>query len=400
MNSAIGPYKGGLRFHPSVNLSILKFLAFEQVFKNSLTTLPLGGGKGGSDFDPKGQERRRGHALLPELHERALSTHRRQHDVPAGDIGVGGREIGFLFGQYKRLANEFTGVLDRQGCQLGRLTGSPRGHGVRHRLLRRRTCWRRATTRSQGKTCLVSGSGNVAQYATEKLIELGAKRRHPVRLQRLRLRRSGHRPREARLRHGAEESCVAAGSTSTPRSSPSAVFTAADDFARFTTRSVVPSRRTARSRARPRTRSMRQRRQAPPRQRRATSSPRGPTCRRPPRASSCSWTRRSCSAPARRPTPAVSRSPGSRWRRTACATAWTRDEVDNRLQGHHVGRPPPPASTDRRPVRRTRQLRHGREHLGVLEGRRLDDGPGHRLDARSDSGDLDSLAWRWRRAPA
>jgi glutamate dehydrogenase (NADP+) len=121
-NSAIGPYKGGLRFHPSVNLSILKFLGFEQIFKNSLTTLPMGGGKGGSDFDPKGKSTR-GHALLPELHDGALPPHRPDTDVPAGDIGVGGREIGYLFGQYKRIRNEWSGVLTGKGLVLRRLAG-------------------------------------------------------------------------------------------------------------------------------------------------------------------------------------------------------------------------------------------------------------------------------------
>ena len=120
MNSAIGPYKGGLRFHPSVNLGILKFLAFEQVFKNALTTLPMGGGKGGSDFDPKGQERQRSDALLPGLHGRTLrATSALIRDVPAGDIGVGGREIGYLFGMYKKLRNEFTGVLTGKGLGWG-----------------------------------------------------------------------------------------------------------------------------------------------------------------------------------------------------------------------------------------------------------------------------------------
>jgi glutamate dehydrogenase (NADP+) len=118
-NSAIGPYKGGLRFHPSVNLGILKFLGFEQVFKNSLTSLPMGGGKGGSDFDPKGQIRRRGDALLPEFHDRVGRHIGPDTDVPAGDIGVGAREIGYLFGQYKRLRNEFTGVLTGKSLKWG-----------------------------------------------------------------------------------------------------------------------------------------------------------------------------------------------------------------------------------------------------------------------------------------
>ena len=140
MNSAIGPYKGGLRFHPSVNLGILKFLAFEQVFKNSLTTLPMGGGKGGADFDPKGKSdnevMRFCQSFMTEL-SRHIGP---DTDVPAGDIGVGGREIGFMFGQYKRLRNEFTGVLTGKGPGLGRLADSSRSHRLWLRLLRARKC--------------------------------------------------------------------------------------------------------------------------------------------------------------------------------------------------------------------------------------------------------------------
>jgi glutamate dehydrogenase/leucine dehydrogenase len=147
MNSAIGPYKGGLRFHPTVNLGVLKFLAYEQVFKNSLTTLPMGGGKGGSDFDPKGKSDNEVMAFCQSFMTELFRHIGPNTDVPAGDIGVGGREIGFLFGQYKRLKNEFTGVLTGKGREWG---GS---------LIR----------------CCVSGSGNVAQYATEKATELGGK---------------------------------------------------------------------------------------------------------------------------------------------------------------------------------------------------------------------------------
>jgi glutamate dehydrogenase (NADP+) len=174
MNSAIGPYKGGLRFHPTVNLSVLKFLAFEQVFKNSLTTLPLGGGKGGSDFDPKGKSdgevMRFCQSFMTELQKHIGSY----TDVPAGDIGVGGREIGYLFGQYKRLANQFRGVLTGKGVQFGGSLIRPEatGYGLiyfaNEALKAHDDCL-------EGKTCAVSGSGNVAQYATEKLIELGAK---------------------------------------------------------------------------------------------------------------------------------------------------------------------------------------------------------------------------------
>jgi len=174
MNSAIGPYKGGLRFHPSVNLGILKFLAFEQVFKNSLTTLPMGGGKGGSDFDPKGKSdnevMRFCQSFMTELHRHIGPD----TDVPAGDIGVGGREIGFLFGQYKRLKNEFTGVLTGKGLSWGGSLIRPEATGYGAVYFAAEMLATRNET-LQGKTCLVSGSGNVAQYTVEKLLELGAR---------------------------------------------------------------------------------------------------------------------------------------------------------------------------------------------------------------------------------
>jgi len=174
MNSAIGPYKGGLRFHPSVNLGILKFLAFEQVFKNSLTTLPMGGGKGGSDFDPKGKSdnevMRFCQSFMTEL-QRHIGP---DTDVPAGDIGVGGREIGYLFGQYKRLRNEFTGVLTGKGLNWGGSLIRPEATGYgcvyfAEEMLKSRK------DKLEGKLCLVSGSGNVCQYTIEKLLDLGAK---------------------------------------------------------------------------------------------------------------------------------------------------------------------------------------------------------------------------------
>jgi len=174
MNSALGPYKGGLRFHPSVNLGILKFLAFEQVFKNSLTTLPMGGGKGGSDFDPKGKSNneimRFCQAFMAELFRHIGAD----TDVPAGDIGVGGREIGYLFGMYKKLRNEFTGVLTGKGLNWGGSLIRPEatGYGAVYFAAEM------LTTRSKtfdGKVCLVSGSGNVAQYTVEKIIDLGGK---------------------------------------------------------------------------------------------------------------------------------------------------------------------------------------------------------------------------------
>ncbi len=174
MNSAIGPYKGGLRFHPSVNLGILKFLAFEQVFKNSLTTLPLGGGKGGSDFDPKGKSdtevMRFCQSFMTELYRHIGPN----TDVPAGDIGVGGREIGFLFGQYKRIRNEFTGVLTGKGLNWGGSLIRPEATGYGSVYFAAEMLATRRDT-LEGKVCLVSGSGNVAQYTTEKLIQLGAK---------------------------------------------------------------------------------------------------------------------------------------------------------------------------------------------------------------------------------
>lgn len=174
MNSAIGPYKGGLRFHPSVTLGMLKFLAFEQVFKNSLTTLPMGGGKGGSDFDPKGKSdsevMRFCQSFMTELHRHIGPD----TDVPAGDIGVGGREIGYLFGQYKRMANEFTGVLTGKGLGWGGSLIRPEATGYGAVYFAAEMLSTRGET-LEGKTCLVSGSGNVAQYASEKLLELGAK---------------------------------------------------------------------------------------------------------------------------------------------------------------------------------------------------------------------------------
>ena len=174
MNSAIGPYKGGLRFHPSVNLGILKFLAFEQVFKNALTTLPMGGGKGGSDFDPKGKSddevMRFCQSFMTEL-QRHIGQFT---DVPAGDIGVGGREIGFLFGQYKRIRNEFVGVLTGKGLNWGGSLIRPEATGYGAVYFAAEMLQTRGET-LEGKTCIVSGSGNVAQYTTEKLLDLGAK---------------------------------------------------------------------------------------------------------------------------------------------------------------------------------------------------------------------------------
>ena len=174
MNSAIGPYKGGIRFHPSVNLSILKFLAFEQTFKNSLTTLPMGGGKGGADFDPKGKSdnevMRFCQAFMTELSKHIGAN----TDVPAGDIGVGGREVGYMFGQYKRLRNEFTGVLTGKGISFGGSLVRPEATGYGNVYFANSMLQTKGDSFA-GKTVVVSGSGNVAQYATEKAAQLGGK---------------------------------------------------------------------------------------------------------------------------------------------------------------------------------------------------------------------------------
>src|SRR3954454_10183356 len=174
MNSALGPYKGGLRFHPTVYAGIIKFLAFEQVFKNSLTGLPMGGGKGGSDFDPKGKSDREVMRFCQSFMTELFRHIGPNTDVPAGDIGVGGREIGYLFGMYKRLTNEFTGVLTGKGLTWGGSVIRPEatGYGAVYfaaEMLKTRK------EELAGKTCLVSGSGNVAQYTVDKLISLGAK---------------------------------------------------------------------------------------------------------------------------------------------------------------------------------------------------------------------------------
>jgi len=174
MNSAIGPYKGGLRFHPSVNLSILKFLAFEQTFKNSLTTLPMGGGKGGSDFDPKGKSDNEIMRFCQSFMTELCKHIGADTDVPAGDIGVGGREVGFLFGQYKRIRNEFTGVLTGKGISFGGSLIRPEATGYGCVYFAQSMLETKGQS-FEGKTVVVSGSGNVAQYAAEKAMELGGK---------------------------------------------------------------------------------------------------------------------------------------------------------------------------------------------------------------------------------
>ncbi len=174
MSSSIGPYKGGLRFHPTVNLGILKFLAFEQVFKNSLTTLPMGGGKGGSDFDPKGKSDNEVMRFCQSFMTELCRHIGPDTDVPAGDIGVGGREIGFLFGQYKRIRNEFTGVLTGKGIGWGGSLIRPEATGYGAVYFAEEMLQTKGDS-LKGKTCIVSGSGNVAQFTTEKINQLGGK---------------------------------------------------------------------------------------------------------------------------------------------------------------------------------------------------------------------------------
>ncbi len=174
MSSAIGPYKGGLRFHATVNLGILKFLAFEQVFKNSLTTLPMGGGKGGSDFDPKGKSDNEVMRFCQSFMTELCRHIGPNTDVPAGDIGVGGREIGFMFGQYKRIRNEFTGVLTGKGIEWGGSLIRPEATGYGAVYFAEEMMHTKGES-LKGKTCIVSGSGNVAQYTTEKINQLGGK---------------------------------------------------------------------------------------------------------------------------------------------------------------------------------------------------------------------------------
>ena len=375
MNSAIGPYKGGLRFHPSVNLGILKFLAFEQVFKNALTTLPMGGGKGGSDFDPKGKSdnevMRFCQSFMTELYRHIGPN----TDVPAGDIGVGGREIGFLFGQYKRLRNEFTGVLTGKGLNWGGSLIRPEATGYGAVYFAAEMLATRGET-LEGKTCLVSGSGNVAQYTTEKLLELGGKVRHAVRLRRLHLRRGRHRPREAGLRHGPQERPPRP-HQGVRREVQERRLHAGRSHGRTTTRCGT-TRPTAPSPAPPRTRST-------PRTPQnllkngvyvvseGANMPTVPDGVEPvPRA------RRSSTARARPPTPAAWPSPAWRWRRTACATpgparrsttacSMIMKNIHQRLRRR------------RRALRHPGQLRERRQHRRLPQGRRRDDGPGRRL---------------------
>ena len=182
MNSAIGPYKGGLRFHPSVTLGILKFLAFEQVFKNSLTTLSMGGGKGGADFDPKGKSDNEVMRFCQSFMTELFRHIGPNTDIPAGDIGVGGREIGYLFGQYKRLKDEFTGVLTGKGLNWGGSLIRPEATGYGAVYFAEEMLKTRGES-IKGKICLISGSGNVAQYTVEKLLDLGERETDRLRTQ-------------------------------------------------------------------------------------------------------------------------------------------------------------------------------------------------------------------------
>ena len=316
INSAIGPYKGGLRFHPTVYLGLLKFLAFEQVFKNSLTTLPMGGGKGGSDFDPKGKSDMEVMKFCQSFMTELCRHIGQFTDVPAGDIGVGGREIGFLFGQYKRVRNEFVGVLTGKGLNWGGSLIRPEATGYGAVYFAAEMLTTRGET-LKGKTCLVSGSGNVAQYAIEKIIDLGGK---PVTCS----DSGGYIYDEAgidrdKLAFLLELKNVKRGRISEYADKfKSAVYTPSTrrrtSIRCGTTSPSAPSRARRRTRSTPRT---------PPTWSRTacTWSPRAPTCRPSPRASTSSSRRASSTVPARPPTPAAWPPPASRCRRTACASA-------------------------------------------------------------------------------
>jgi len=297
MNSAIGPYKGGLRFHPSVNLGILKFLAFEQVFKNSLTTLPMGGGKGGSDFDPKGKSDNEVMRFCQSFMSELFRHIGANTDIPAGDIGVGAREIGFMFGQYKRLRNEFTGVLTGKGLNWGGSLIRPEATGYGAVYFAAEMLATRKET-LEGKSCLVSGSGNVAQFTCEKILDLGGK---PVSVS----DSSGYIYDEAgidreKLAFVSDLKNVRRGRIKEYADKfKGAVYTPADakldhnPMWNHKAQAAFPSA--------------------------STSCPRAPTCPPQPTESSSSSTRRSSTAPARPRMPVASPSRGWRWRRTACA---------------------------------------------------------------------------------
>ena len=316
MNSAIGPYKGGMRFHPTVYLGLLKFLAFEQVFKNSLTTLPMGGGKGGSDFDPKGKSDNEVMRFCQSFMTELCRHIGQFTDVPAGDIGVGGREIGFMFGQYKRVRNEFVGVLTGKGLNWGGSLIRPEATGYGAVYFAAEMLTTRGET-LEGKTCLVSGSGNVAQYAIEKILDLGGK---PVTCSATRAATSTTRPAStARSSPSCSSSRTssAAASASTPTSSR-APSTRRSTRPWTTTRCGPQGR--VRLPVRDAERDQREGRREPGGERRVrglrgrqhADRPRG---RQPLRREEASST-----VPARPPTPAAWPPPASRCRRTACAS--------------------------------------------------------------------------------
>ena len=316
MNSAIGPYKGGLRFHPSVNLGILKFLAFEQVFKNSLTTLPMGGGKGGSDFDPKGKSDNEVMRFCQSFMSELFRHIGPDTDVPAGDIGVGGREIGYLFGMYKKLRNEFTGVLTGKGLNWGGSLIRPEATGYGCVYFAQEMLGTRKETLS-GKTCLVSGSGNVSQYTVEKILDLGGEGGDALRLERLRLRRGRHRPREAQVRDGPQER---------PPRAHQGVRRQVQDGDLHPARSearlqpALEPQGAVRVPERDAERDQREGRGEPAEERRLRGRRGRQHAEHDRRGQPASSTRRSCTGRARRRTPAASRPPAWRCRRTACAS--------------------------------------------------------------------------------
>ena len=367
MNSAIGPYKGGLRFHPSVNLGVLKFLAFEQVFKNALTTLPMGGGKGGSDFDPKGKSDNEVMRFCQSFMMELFRHIGPRTDVPAGDIGVGGREIGYLFGTYKKLSNEFTGVLTGKGLNWGGSLIRPEATGYGAVYFAKEMLATRDET-MEGKTCLVSGSGNVAQYTVEKINDLGGKvvtLSDSVASSSILL---GSMPTSS---SGSKSSRISAAavSASTPTSS-----VASTSRARVCGRLRAPS---VPSQAPPRTKSMRTMLKRCSRTA-SMSSAKAPTCRPCPKACSTSSTLASSTAPAKPPMPAVSRPVVWRCPKTLATPAGTREEVDNKLHNIMIAIHENCHNTAKE-VGTPGKLRQWRQCRGLLEGRGRDDGPRHHL---------------------
>ena len=312
MNSAIGPYKGGLRFHPTVNLGVLKFLAFEQVFKNALTTINMGGGKGGSDFDPKGKSDNEVMKFCQSFMSELFRHIGPDTDVPAGDIGVGGREIGYMFGQYKKLANRFNGVLTGKGLEWGGSLIRPEATGYGAVYFAQEMLAARGDG-IKGKTVAVSGSGNVAQYTVEKVNQLGGKVHHAVRLATARSSiRPGSTPEKLawvmdlkNVRRGriSEYTEKFPGSQYLPNKRPWGVKC---DLAFPSATQNEISGADARDAGQERLRVRGRRRQHADRARKA---------------STCSSMPRSCTDRARRPTPAAWPSPAWKWPRTASSTS-------------------------------------------------------------------------------